>query len=121
MKIYVSGPISGRENGNLPAFRAVNSELLKLGHTVVIPHDCAPFTHDGPCPEGYATPFADDYDQHTSTACFIRGDFEVLIWCDAIYMLKDWERSVGARAEFDVAALAGLKIYYQHAPSVPRA
>jgi hypothetical protein len=121
MKIYVSGPINGRVEGNLAAFCVAQGEITELGHTAVIPHNCPPHEHVGECPQGYATPFAADYPEHTSTACFIRGDFEELLTCDAIYMLPGWERSVGARGEFDVAALAGLEIYYQDAPGVPRA
>lgn len=121
MKIYVSGPISGYEHGNLPAFRAAQYALTALGHEAVVPHDCPPTEHEGQCPTGYGQPFSVDYSQHTSTACFIRGDFSELITCDAAYMLRGWERSVGARAEFDVAAISGLHIFYEHAPEVPRA
>jgi len=121
VRIYVSGPISGHEDGNLPLFRSAELALIKLGYSVVVPHDCKPHQHSDPCPTGYGRPFVTSDDQHTSTACFIRGDFRELLTCDAIYLLRNWECSVGARAEFDIAALSGMKIYYQHTPSVPRA
>lgn len=36
-----------------------------------------------------------------------------LKYCDAIYMLKDWERSDGAKEEHQFALDNGLKIFYQ--------
>lgn len=33
--------------------------------------------------------------------------------CDAIYMLKDWKESKGAKMEHEKAVELGLKIYYQ--------
>lgn len=119
MKIYVSGPISGYQNGNAHAFRAAERWLTERGHVAVVPHDCPPQAHDGDCPRGYGAPYSSDYPEHTSTACFIRGDFVELLRCDAVYMLVNWEYSVGARAEFDVAAVSGLRIFYQRPAAVP--
>jgi len=114
VKIYVSGPINGYQNGNLSAFRAAARYVESAGHEAIVPHDCPPHEHEDACPRGYAKPFASDYPQHDSTACFIRGDLRELLTCDGIYLLRNWERSVGARAKFEVAALSGLEIYYQH-------
>ena len=36
-----------------------------------------------------------------------------LVDCDAIYMLRGWENSKGARAEHAVAVWVGLDIMYQ--------
>lgn len=117
-KIYVSGPISGYHNGNIKAFRWAQEQLLDLGYQVVVPHDVPPHAHEGICPVGYAKPHSGDYPRHDSTACFIRGDLRALLTCDAIYLLRGWERSVGARAEFEAAAISGLAIYYEHAPNL---
>jgi hypothetical protein len=110
VKIYVSGPISGRENGNVDAFRRVQRVLERRGHVVVVPHDVAAPPHEGPCPPSYARGVGPE---HTSAACFLRGDLRALLDCEAAYMLVGWERSVGARLEFDVAALCGLAIFYE--------
>jgi len=119
VKIYVSGPISGYANGNLPAFRAAQRHLTAVGHTAVIPHDCAPNDHDEACPRGYGKPFVSAYPKHDSTACFVRGDLRELLTCDGVYLLRYWEYSVGARAEFEVAAISGLAIYYQQSALLP--
>lgn len=117
-KIYVSGPISGYDNGNLKAFCSAEQRLIGLGYEPVIPHDIAPYAHPGTCPIGYARPHSGDYPEHDSTACFIRGDLRALLECDGIYLLREWEHSIGARAEFEVAAISGLAIYYEHAPNL---
>lgn len=119
MKIYVSGPISGYHNGNIGAFKAAARHVEGCGHEALIPHHCAPHEHEGACPRGYAKPFSHDYPQHDSTACFIRGDLRELLTCDGIYLLRYWESSIGARAEFEVAAVSGLGIFYQQAGILP--
>lgn len=113
MKIYVSGPISGVSLGNRPAFNRAAQLLRESGHEPVVPHDVAPHAHLNACPPGYARPHAVDYPEHTSTACFIRADLRALLDCDAIYLLRDWEISVGANLEFDVARLSGLVVMYE--------
>lgn len=115
MKLYVSGPISGHHDGNLPAFRAAARYLNRIGYETVVPHDCTPNVHDGPCPRGYARPHVGIHSEHDSTACFVRGDLRELLTCDGIFLLRGWEYSVGARAEFELAAISGLAVYYQHA------
>lgn len=116
MKIYVSGPITGYLGGNLDAFEIARTHLLSLGHKVVVPHDVPPHEHDGTCPRGYAQPATPAHDDgHSSNACYVRADIEAELRCDAIYLLAGWEYSVGARAEFEVAAITGLTIYYEDA------
>lgn len=36
-----------------------------------------------------------------------------LTGCDAIFMLKDWKESKGARFEHQTAEVCGIKIIYQ--------
>lgn len=45
--------------------------------------------------------------------CWINGDLEILSRCNAIYMLKNWELSGGARKELALAKQLGLEIYYE--------
>lgn len=39
--------------------------------------------------------------------------FKELESCDAIYMLKDWKESTGAKMEHERAKELGIKIYYE--------
>ncbi len=40
-------------------------------------------------------------------------DLEALSWCDAIYLLLDWEDSPGAKREKSEAERLGLSIWYE--------
>ena len=37
----------------------------------------------------------------------------LLLACDYIYMLKDWELSKGAKLELDVASSCGIKVLFE--------
>ena len=44
---------------------------------------------------------------------FLKGDLEILRRCDAIYMLKGWDTSIGATAELVLAQDLGLEVHYE--------
>jgi len=46
----------------------------------------------------------------------MRADIRALLECDAIYMLRGWEQSAGARCEHLVAAMCGIEIMYEKEP-----
>lgn len=106
MKVYLSGPIAGRIDENKPAFLRAATAVRVRGHEAVVPFDIPAYLHEGPCPSGYAVAQG-----HTS-ACWLRADLAVLLACDAVLMLVDWEVSVGASLEHQVAALCGIPILY---------
>lgn len=112
MKVYVSGPISGRENRNETSFRRAAAAITMKWHTAVVPLDIPAHTHDGPCPTSYAT------GEGHGAACWLRADLVALLACDAVVMLADWELSIGARLEHEVATICGLKVYYMAAESL---
>lgn len=115
MHFYISGPMAGKEASNLPAFRAAAARLASLGHTYQIPHDITPWQHGGECPPGYAS-----NEGHTS-ACLLRGDlFWLITQAEALYMLRGWENSIGARLEHEVASRCGFPIFYQNRDTVPQ-
>ena len=43
----------------------------------------------------------------------LRADIALLLACDYIYMLKDWELSKGAKLELDVASSCGIKVLFE--------
>ena len=45
------------------------------------------------------------------THAHMKRDFELLIGCDAIYMMEGWLCSAGCKVEFDVATASGLDVY----------
>ena len=40
-------------------------------------------------------------------------DVQLLKMCDAIYMLREYEKSEGAKRELQIATKAGIKIFYE--------
>lgn len=59
------------------------------------------------------TPHPTELDEITFTVSQrrLRRDVQVLMDCDAIFMLPGWEHSQGARFEFHVATYLGLLAY----------
>jgi len=92
MRVYISGPISGRPNLNAPAFFAAAAALRQAGHSAINPHDV--------CRSIKATEWAD---------C-MRADIKALCDCDAIALLPGWELSQGAQLELHIAHRLGLMI-----------
>jgi hypothetical protein len=84
MRIYISGGITGVENYR-EAFRKAHEKLTKGGHDVINPAlyaDSLPwFSHEE----------------------YIELGLHFLSICDAIYMLKGWQKSCGANREYGYA------------------
>lgn len=90
MKIYISGPMSGHDDLNFPAFNEAAALLRSEGHEVVNP---AEINSDL------------DADWLECIIC----DIKWVATCEAIYMLPGWKESKGAMIERLVAAKLGLK------------
>lgn len=96
MKIYVSGKISG-----LPIEEAkqrfANSQALleSIGFEVVNPLEI------GLC------------DEKASWESHMVKDIEMLLGCDAIYMMDNWVDSTGASIEYDVAMRTGKDVWFE--------
>lgn len=87
MKVYISGPMTGIKDFNMPAFiKAANDIRIELD-TPVLP---VPFV------EGKS------YQE------YLRDDLKILLDCDAIYMLDGWQESKGAKLEHMVALACGI-------------
>ena len=56
---------------------------------------------------GLTTPREHDY------AWYMGQDIENLLRCDAIFMSKGWEKSLGCRCELATAKVYDLKVIYQ--------
>lgn len=92
-KIYICGPISGDDiEERRAAFAAVESMLEAEGLVVVNPMKVA-------FPEG-RTPKPR-----------MRVRFELLIGCDYIYLMNDWDSNFVAVFEYIAADITGLEVY----------
>jgi hypothetical protein len=99
MKLYVSGPMTGYDQHNFPAFEAAATALRALGHTILSAHEIKhpEEVHGG----GRLT-----WQQ------YLRGDVKEMCECDGIILLRGWNASKGARLELAVALGLELPVYY---------
>lgn len=109
LRVYIAGPIAGKPNANRAAFSRAVKYVERRGHMALNPHTVKVVPHLDPCPEG---PPGGEGSEHTAP-CYMRHDIIAMLNCDAIYLLRGWEYSIGARTEFEVARSCGLKIFYQ--------
>lgn len=110
MRAYLSGPITGLPEGNLPAFRELQAWLLaNLDVAASVPHDIEPATHPGPCPDP-------DYKGATggehAGLCHVRADLVDMLMQDTVIMLPGWENSRGCNIERDLALKLGMPVLY---------
>ncbi|EFY9242407.1 DUF4406 domain-containing protein [Shigella boydii] len=97
VRVYIAGPMTGYKNFNREAFHNAEEELKREGHTVLNP---------AVLPDGLTQPQYMDI-------CM------AMIRCvDAIYMLKGWQRSAGAKAELALAEKLGYAVIFQETASV---
>ena len=95
-RVYLSGPMSGIEELNYPAFNAAARDLRARGVHVENPAENSP----PPCGtwQGWR-----------------RLALLQLARCDAIYMLPGWEKSRGATVEHGLAVALGFQIIHAEA------
>lgn len=93
-RIYISGPMTGVENCK-EGFAKAEQELQEQGHCVV-----NPALVDFILPEG-------SYEE------YMQVDMFLLNMCDAIYMIKGWEKSCGANREYGYALAKGMEIMFE--------
>ena len=92
-RIYVSGPMTGYEDHNFPAFHAASERFRETGWRV-----------DNP---------AENFGGRTDLprAVYLRADLAMLARCDAIALLPGWQESRGATLEAVLAAELGLRFF----------
>ena len=89
MKIYISGPMTGLPDYNRAAFYLAAERLKEQGY---IPKHTAWMV--------------DDLDR----VDYMRNSIELMLTCDAIFLLNGWKDSLGAKVEKSIADVCGLQI-----------
>lgn len=101
MKIYIAGPMTGREQWNFPAFDAAADELRGLGYSPVNPADLDRAVGFDPAVD-------------TPTPAFLREalarDLSAICQCGAVAVLPGWKLSLGAVIEVALAVRLGLTV-----------
>lgn len=90
MRIYIAGKVTNNENF-IEDFQRKEHELKKDGFEVI-----------NPIVEQYIGVFT--YDE------WLEHGIWLLDKCEAIYMMKDWKESNGARIEYIYACVKGLMV-----------
>jgi len=97
-RVYISGPMTGKDNHNIEAFNAAKKLLVDAGYNAVNPVDI--------------NNLLTNQQRQNYSEC-LRYDFKELVDCDCIYMLKGWQYSNGARIELDIALNLGLTVFFE--------
>ena len=92
-RIYIAGPMTGREDLNFPAFHAAAERFAEAGWRVSNP----------------ALNFGGRTDLPREV--YLRADVAMLARCDAIALLVGWQKSRGATLEAVLAAELGLRFF----------
>ncbi len=94
MKVYIAGPISGREETALIEFEKAELKLKAQGYEVV-------------------NPMKLPHDHNKTWISYMRECLKELLDCEIIYMLRDYRNSPGARVELNLAIDLGIAVHYQ--------
>jgi hypothetical protein len=101
MKIYISGPITGRPNGNKDAFDRAEETMHSRGHTTFNPQSIPAPTKEVKLQGSRAV-----------WQYYMRECVRYLPTCEMIYMLPGWFESEGATEELRLARLLGLRVVF---------
>lgn len=94
LNIFISGPMSGLPNYNFAAFNEAAAMLADEGYNVYNPADFG-------IVEG------------AEWGDYIRATVAMLMQCESIYMLKDWNKSSGAKLELQLAQTLKMRVIFQ--------
>ena len=100
MLLFIAGPYRADTpdgvEANIMAARAVAVDVWARGHIALCPHlNTAHFEDDIPDNDG----------------AWLNGAIEMLLRCDGVVLLPNWEQSKGARNEEVTARRNGLPVY----------
>lgn len=104
---YISGPISGLQNGNVEAFALAQKKLEEQDYIVVNPHEASKEVYDKWAKLDCTT--QENKDQMWKE--FMIVDIRHLTLCTHVFVLPGWETSKGSNLEILIAQKLGLKIY----------
>lgn len=98
-RCYLSGAITGVKHAD-KLFARAEEKLELLGYEVVNPFKFGKHLEKEYAKEGKVPKYEN----------YMRGDIELLINCDAIYLLENWGTSKGARLEKKIAEALRMEI-----------
>lgn len=113
-KIYIAGSMAGYKDSNFEAFREHSIYVSFAGETPISPAEMD-LLYEG----WYRKPPKDFKPTHADRVRFIRRDLNAILdldpATDGMFMLRGWEKSLGANVEYALAVFLGLVITIQEA------
>lgn len=100
MIVYICGPITGLPELNKPAFEHAQTQLLRMGHHPLNPHNIC---HD-------IVRMHKGTDEELWQKCMKR-DITEMLKADAVVALDNWEQSKGAELEVQISNNLGIPVY----------
>lgn len=94
-RVYISGPMTGYDQFNFPAFESAAAQLREYGYAVCSPAETDQFLGVG----------------NMTHAQYLRFDFARVMEADFLVALDGWERSLGALSEILMAVRMGTKVW----------
>ena len=122
MRVYISGPMTGKPDNNFSEFEYSAYRLRGDGHFVINPAELSelygtPEELEKSFRAMYNLPRKDgvlqmEYMAHESylARAVMDADLAAVRSCDAIYLLRGWETSRGAKKELAEAIAHGLTV-----------
>lgn len=101
--IYIAGPMSGYKDFNFPEFDKYAEEWREQGWIVINPADldrASGFNQEEEITQQHKREFMD------------RDCNAIIHACDAVFFMRGWENSKGARVEHALAVFLDLERYY---------
>lgn len=109
---YIAGPMSGYKDFNFTAFNQAAADFRQRGWDVFNPAEKDLEQHRAEIFQGNGN-LEDCEAKGFNLRDALAWDTARICESDAIYMLKGWEKSQGAFAEWSLAKALGLEIIYQ--------
>ena len=97
--IYLAGPYNGDVEGNIQRAEKVSIELIKKGYSVITPHK--------------NTAHYEKYEnENLNINTWMEMDFNIIKKCDVIFVMENWEDSVGVKQELHFAKSHDVPIIF---------
>jgi hypothetical protein len=99
---YLSGPMTGYDEYNYPAFEAACQTLRATGISIESPH------------ENPAPPTRDAMTEAEIWSYYMEVCYKQMDKCQGIILMKGWPQSTGARQELEIAMQKEWPVWYYH-------
>lgn len=116
LRLYISGPITGKVNDNREEFKRVQEELKKRGFNAINPFD---ITNNNLNVKNLLQDLKNTQSESEKErirkelwSLCMKLDIAELVYCNGVVLLKDWETSRGAILELAIAQQLGLPIFH---------